>query len=115
MSKVIFRGGHIALVRVRRQLLWLIVGNRVIEISRPLQWLDRIRGLFPRCYALGLHDCDSGGHVHAWYPVMLTDRQRRKWRDMGDGPDAFSEMSLFGWVSWRIRLWREKLDYERVR
>lgn len=67
-----------------------------------------IRGFLPAFYAVGAHCSDHAGQVHSWRPVaFLMQRDIRKWRDEGDGPDAFHPMTFFGFLKWKIRLHRE--------
>lgn len=68
-----------------------------------------LRSFFPAFYAVGAHCCDHAGQVHAWYPVaFLMERNVRKWRDVGDGPDAFSPISFFEFLKWKWKLHREQ-------
>ncbi len=66
-------------------------------ISWPSAIMRRLRALFPQCYAVGAHDCDTGGLVYRWYPVFTwnqwhADRLARK--DIGDGPDTWHPITF---------------------
>lgn len=90
----------------------------VLELPKPIRLsLELLRDLFPKFYAVGLHDCDSGGRIFAWYPMVTLNRwhARKMFIEAdrsGDGPNTYSRMSVIQFVKWKISLNKREKEYE---
>lgn len=92
----------------------LMVGKHWVWIGTPT-WArriaDRVRDQFPMFYAIGLHDCDTGGRVYAWFPAFFWNRRQRdrSAAEMhGDGPDTYCRLTLSQYLRLR-RDYRERI------
>lgn len=76
--------------------------------KRVIRLASYLRSLFPRFYAIGLHDCDSGGHVYQWFVTMVPtrfqiERMSREWHESGDGPATVRQISFIDFIQARRR------------
>lgn len=75
-----------------------------------MQVFRYIRYLFPYFYSIGLHNCDTGGRVFAWYPewginYWHVSKRLERWNDTGDG-ETYTQISMVSFFKWKYDLWK---------
>lgn len=90
--------------------VWLFVDGHFYTFNRLTPALARFVALMyastfglivPRPYMRGLRDCDSGGLVFAWHPVVVWNAlhfRRLQAVDFGDGPDVWHRITWFEYL-----------------
>jgi hypothetical protein len=79
---------------------------------------DAIDYVMPQFYSIGLHDCDTGGRIYAWYCLWFfngytKNKYFRKYQDSGDGPDTIRKTNLMGYLRFKKYEREKQTEYKR--